>query len=189
MTELINIAGKVFPLVDQVSKNLSLWKTLKGNKKAIIRSLFFEVQSNIEILNTLNVKGVFTKDLASDNVKLLFDQLDISISEAILFGSNDEDKSSNFEYLKTSSVIDYRPESYQEEKSGKKGLENKTVIAKLYFVVKKVKTLQNLSNIDPSYLKNIRVKVRLDNVKNHLLSIEKTLRMQQDIVDLVDLTK
>ena len=189
MTELLNIAGKVFPLVDQVSKNLSVWKTLKGNKKAILRSLFFEVQTNIEVLNTLNVKGIFAKDLSSENVKLLFDQLDTSISEAILFGYNDEDKSSNFEYLKTSSVIDYKPESYQEEKSGKKGLEDKTVIAKLYFVVKKVKTLQNLSQIDPKYLKNIRVKVRLDNIKNHLLSVEKTLRNQQDIVDLVDLAE
>ncbi len=184
MTELINVAGKVFPLVDQISKNLSVWKTLKGNRKAILRSLFFEIQTNIEILNTLNVKGIFAKDLASENVKSLFDQLDVSISEAILFGYNDEDKSSNFQYLKASSEIDYRPESYQEEKSGKKGFENKTVIAKLYFVVKKVKTLQNLSKIDPKYLKNIRVKVRLDNINNHLVSIEKTLRNQQDIIDL-----
>ena len=55
MTDILGIAGKVFPLVDQVSKNLEVWKTLKGNKKCRKKKEVLKCRRETEIPPLISV--------------------------------------------------------------------------------------------------------------------------------------
>ena len=175
--EVVSIVKNGIPMVEKLVNYHDNWKKLKGNNKAITRSLFLEVERNREILNVLNVEHKDVKELNLESVQNLIGALDTSIMETILFGIESNTEKDIWNYLSKKKQIEY-----EEEEESKKI--KKTLFGLMYFVVNRVQVLQSISKIDSSFTKNIRVKQRLDNIKTHLGILEKALKQLPEIKEI-----
>ena len=176
--EVVSIASVAVPLMEKMVTYRKSWIKLKGNNKAVIRSLFLEVERNRAVLNALDVEHKDVKQMDLEPVQNLFSTIDTSVMETILFGIEDDKDKDIWEYLSKMKEIEYKEE--EESKKTKK-----TLFGLMYFVVNRAQVLQSISKIDSSFTKNIRVKQRLGNIKEHLGVLEKALKQFPEIKEML----
>ena len=167
----------VFNIADKTIGYVKQWQQLKSSKEALLRSLFFEVQSNLEVFKALNDNSITNEQFHQEGTRMIFQMLDTSVSEAILFGAESPKEYRNFKYLQKKRDI-----IFQDEKKKKQITEYKSLTEIMYFIVKKTKALRNLSTIDKDLLKKLRINIRMSNISNHLKIIESVL-LEEDALN------
>ncbi len=164
-------------MVEKVVNYHDNWKKLKGNNKTITRSLFLEVERNREIFKVLEITHTDVKDMSLASVQNLFETLDTSIMETILFGIETEGDKDIWNYLSKKRLVTYKEDETETKL-------RKSLFGLMYFIVKRVQVLKTISKIEASFMVDVRVKQRLDNIAEHLFILEKALKQLPEIKEM-----
>jgi hypothetical protein len=176
----VNFFDLLYSKVDAIkSKNLSIQNYL--------RAYYFEVITNLELLNSVNISKFKLVSINSSLFQKFINRLDTSIGATILF-SEEIDKSSDLYKLlqskgriqnKNKMLVTYQ-KGIESIYSGKILYEN--ILQAISFTVIKIEILKRLSTVDSEeieYLNNLQLEKRIVNIKERFIMI-KTVMDQID---------
>jgi len=173
MLELIETG---LTLADRVIRGVEELKKIKISRKTLLRSYYFEVTTNLELLNVINIEMLKTLSVNSPAVNSVFQNLEIQIGAYILFS---EEKKANdlFEFLNATDNVEETEDETADDRQKKKEL--KSVKKAIDFTIRKITILQKLSSMkseaDAEIIKEIRLKMRVENIIANLELISKKL--------------
>jgi hypothetical protein len=169
MADLIGaLISAGLPLAEKIFGAAARAKTLNLSFAAQMRALYFEVTTNLRTLDVIDAGKLSPRNLAA-----LAASLEIETSAAILFSDDTgNDKTRNF------LAIQGKVEEENEEVEKPAGKKQKTVLRALLFIVQRVVALQKIAAVyssEDSILTGVRVPVRINNIKQHLVFVKKKL--------------
>ena len=146
---------------------------LKLSQQVLLRSYYFEVCLNLDLLSVVEFDKLDSLKVYSPSVLVMLSSLETQVAAAI-FLSDDETSVKLYEFLSlTGNVEETSEESEKTEQI------DKSVLDAIRFTLQKITVLQKLSAIksepEADILKTMRLKVRMNNIKEHLLFIRKQI--------------
>jgi len=163
-----------YTMVKDLLLSYQRMKNIKFSKDALLRSYYFEVCTNLDVLDVIDIDKLQGQKVYSPAVFSILESLEIQIAALIVF-SDDETVKELFKNLSKKSPVKETSEDNSEKVNNKK----KSVLEAVLFTLQKITVLQKLSKLksekDEDILKNMRLKVRLNNIKEYLLFIKKQI--------------
>ena len=170
---MIGIIENGIMLAGKLAGMAADYKTMKLSKKAMLRAYYFEVISNLDLLDVIDTDKLRNLTIYSSAVISIVNNLEIQIAAAIVF-SNDAVAKKLFDFLSRRGDIEETAETDIASETL-----NKTILQAIDFTLRKITLLQKLSSFkdeaDEEIINKLRIKVRLDNIRKHLRFIKKTL--------------
>jgi len=166
-----------FMIADRIVKGVEEVKNLKLSKKVLLRAYYFEIITNLELLNVINMEAVKKLSINSPSVYSLFQNLEIQIGASIVF-SDDNIPREVFDFLyRKGSIKETNDEACKAAQKSK--TTNKTVLQAIDFTLRKITVLQKLASFreetDEKVIDTLRLKIRVENIIEHLEFIKKNL--------------
>jgi len=154
------------------------FRELHLSRTAMLRAYHFEVQSNLDLLDFIDTTRLKELEVNSPEVFSIVSNLDISIAVSILFCEGSQGQSL-YDFLDKKGKVDEKSEDNKSEESL-----DKSILEAVLFTVRKITLLQKLASLrnekDTSILNAMRLSVRLNNIKKHLVFIKTTLDKLND---------
>ena len=171
-----DIFGTGYTMVKDLLSVSARMKDLKLSKNALLRSYYFEIVTNLELLSVINKEALGKLSVNSPAVCSVFQNLEIQIGAFIVF-SDDAAAKNLYEFLDSKGVVKETDEDAADTKS--QGNRKKTTLQAVDFTLRKITVLQKLSafkgETDKDILNAMRLKIRVENITEHLLFIRKKL--------------
>jgi hypothetical protein len=172
MKELLDIGITAYDRIQEV-------KALNLSKKSRWRALYFEVCGNLSLIKIINNEALIHTMVTSREFASLVCNLEIQVMASILF--SDEKNRQNqhlFAVLQKKGNIVYEDENADNPAGPKET--HKTVLNALIFCIRRITLLQklstfNLSEENTAFINNLRLKVRISNIEQHLKFIKQSL--------------
>jgi len=159
----------------EIIKRAEEFKALKLSKKTMLRAYYFEVSSNLDLLETIDLGRLNDHTVNTCAIKSLVKNLEIQIASTILF-PDDKISRQLFELFNKEKPVEETDET-DEAKTVKK---NRTIMQSIVFTIRKITLLQKLSSFkevsDDSIINPLRIKVRIKNIIEHLRNIQIALK-------------
>ncbi|GHV79286.1 hypothetical protein AGMMS49944_10770 [Spirochaetia bacterium] len=183
MAGILETGVKLFGYAAAVKKDI---EALHIDKESYLRAYYFELSSNLELLKVINKDALSDTEVTSTAFSSIVQKLETAIAASILFGDHTDTGNSIYHLFAAKRKIQnpfknlMRFTSSGEDDTVDAEI-NESVINAMHFTVQKIQVLQKLSTCDESakdLLNGIRLKVRLDNIEQRLITIRKFVREQ-----------
>jgi hypothetical protein len=167
------VSGVALPLMEKAFGAAARAKALNLSFTSILRSLYFEISTNLRTLAVIE-----SDKLRPGNLAALASALEIEACAAILFADDPANtEAQNFLALR-GKVEETAEDQGEGEAAALK--HQKTVLHALLFIVQRIAALQKIAAVysnrdEEKVLINVRVPVRIRNIREHLLFIKKKL--------------
>ena len=162
-----------YTIVKDILSYPAKMKDLKLSADTLLRSYYFELCTNLDILDVIDSKKLKGLPVNSRAVFSMLAALEIQVASAIVFSDGDAEKKI-YSLLSKSGKVEELSETDGTSKEMKK-----SVLEAMHFTLCKISALQKLSAFesekDKDILKNIRLGVRIENIRTHLLYIRKQI--------------
>jgi len=157
---------------DLLSASLRM-KELKMSQDALMRSYYFEVCTNLDVLAVIDAERLKKLPVNSPAVSSMLSRLETQMAAAIIFSDEDTAKKL-YDFISISG----RVQEISEDGNTSKKL-GKSVLEAISFTLQKIIVLQKISAFqsekDEVILKNLRLKIRIENIREHLIFIKKRI--------------
>jgi len=174
---LVEIIGAGYAACKDVVASSQRVQALRLSREALLRSYYFEVCTNLDLLSVIDIDKLDSQKVYSPSVFAMLSSLETQVAAAI-FLSDDETSVHLFKFLSQSGKVEETPEDGEKTEPI-----DKSVLDAIRFTLQKITVLQKLSALqsepDADLLKNMRLKVRMKNIKEHLLFIRKQIESRQ----------
>jgi hypothetical protein len=161
-------------LLGKVIDSVTSYGALKLSRNTMLRLYYFEVRTNLELLDVIMKKHEEHK-INDPAIITMLGNMEVQTAYAILF-SNDAVSRKLFKFLSSKDNVGEKDEEKDEENVK---TQEKSVLKAILFTVQKIIILQKLSSFQDeqsySILNNLRVKVRFYNIETNLQFIRKTI--------------
>lgn len=178
---ITEIAKSSVNLISQIISGYNNYKDLHADHDAYIRLLYLEVINNLEVLETIKLDKLKNIEFNDPAFRDLINQLSIEVMSGV-FVPDGKKNAKLYKFLNKEGTIKSFIKSnddtiLDEEKDHKKKEINTTILKSIVFLVTKIETLKRVSNIgEQVFMKELRLKTRLKNIKERLLLLKATLR-------------
>ena len=178
---ITEIANNSTSLISQLITGYNNYKDLHADHDAYIRLIYLEVINNLEVLETINLDKLKNIEFNDPAFKDLINQLSTEVMSGV-FVPEGKKNAKLYTFLNKKGTIKSFAKSDNdliegEKKDIKKKEINTTVLKSIVFLVTKIETLKRVSNIgEQVFMKELRLKTRLKNIKERLVLLKSTLR-------------
>jgi hypothetical protein len=135
-----------------------------------MRSLYFEVCTNLELLDAVDIEKLGSGADAPGTATLLC-SLETGISATVVLSENGP-------ATELYGLLTLSGEVKETEDEGTAKRPKKTVLEAIFFCLRKITVLQKLSSVetkDEAVIKRLRLNVRIANIKENLLLVKKQI--------------
>lgn len=181
----VNFFDLLYSKVDAIkSKNLSIQNYL--------RAYYFEVITNLELLNSVNISKFKSVSINSSLFQKFINRLDTSLGATILFSEEIDKNSDLYKLLQTKGRIQNKNRMLVTYQKGIESMYNgkilyENILQAISFTVIKIEILKRLSTVDSEeieYLNNLQLEKRIVNIKERFIMI-KTVMDQIDGIQAI----
>jgi hypothetical protein len=181
----VNFFDLLYSKVDAIkSKNLSIQNYL--------RAYYFEVITNLELLNSVNISKFKSVSINSSLFQKFINRLDTSLGATILFSEEIDKNSDLYKLLQTKGRIQNKNKMLVTYQKGIESMYNgkilyENILQAISFTVIKIEILKRLSTVDSEeieYLNNLQLEKRIVNIKERFIMI-KTVMDQIDGIQAI----
>ena len=178
---ITEIAKNSAGIISQLIAGYNNYKALHADHDAYIRLMYLEVINNLEVLETIKLDRLKNIEFNDPAFKELINQLSIEVMSGV-FVPDGKKNAKLYKFLNEEGTIKSFIKSdddliLDEKKDNKKNEINTTILKSIVFLVTKIETLKRVSNIgEQVFMKELRLKTRLKNIKERLVLLKATLR-------------
>jgi hypothetical protein len=188
---VVNVAGSLIGLFDNIFDRIESVKKRQLSTENYLRAYYYEVITNIEILNCLNTKKLNTVSVNSVIFKNFITKLETQIGLSLLF-TEEQERQSLYSFLKAKGRINNTNNKIVKYHNGKEIQETKKVIYEnvlqaISFTVIKIEFLKHFSLLSDEELEmynKIQIEKRLVNIKERLIMIKNVMDGLDSIKEL-----
>ena len=150
------------------------YKALLESKTVALRALYLEIQANIDLLDIIKLDNITKEKVYSKSIKSIISNLEMQMIASVIFSDNAVSK----ELAKQFAF--YKDIEETAENDNKKKKVKKTPLQAMVFILRKTSILQKLASYedeeDKDIVSTLRLKVRITNIKTHLLFLKDFLK-------------
>lgn len=181
----VSTISNVLELINNVSR-------IKKDTNTFLRLLYIQTCQNLEILNILNAEAIKSKKPNDPIMRKLLDLMQLEVLEAVFYDSSEEKDLKLYEKLKKRGKVknsknQLRIQDKGTEKLVKQKYIYENILQAISFVVIKVNLLKSLSTLteeESELISNMRVNIRIFNIRERLVMIKESLGQMDEVKDM-----
>lgn len=179
---VVNVAGSLIGLFDNIFDKIEAVKKRQLSTENYLRAYYFEVITNIEILNCLNSKKLNTVPVNGVIFKSFINKFETQIGLSLLF-TEEQERQSLYNFLKIKGRINNTNNKIVKYHNGKEIQETKKVIYEnvlqaISFTVIKIEFLKRFCQLSDEELEmynKLQIEKRIVNIKERLIMIKNVM--------------
>lgn len=192
LTTGIAAAGAALGLVDNVLERVDRVKSRKLSAESWLRSYYFEVIGNVELLEALDFKKLGAVEVASPGFRKIIARIETEIGLSILFSDKIDPASGLFRLLTAKGKMENRGGALLVSRKGKETpyagkVLYESVLQAVSFTVVKTEVLKKLASFDSDereFLRGILLRRRLLNIRERFIMIKNVMDSLEGIREL-----